>query len=239
LNDIWKGVKPFKEMYDNPKTIGKVIDETWEKTGWLNNKHLFGDIQDIHKFKINGVEKELTGNLDDLMAQLKKGKDKFEYIGKVGTKKPGLFAKLGNRTVGITQDVAKVTSKVGLRTTAGTIRTAATLGKVVGSATLIGLVAELGITFLTSSVVEKYGRFLRSRQAVTIIPLTYRSKPFVAGINGHQGMVYGDSPGALDSFFAGTGWGGGVISGLYWLFGIEAPDYSGETGTDELSEQRG
>ncbi|MCW4012306.1 MAG: hypothetical protein NWF07_04855, partial [Candidatus Bathyarchaeota archaeon] len=62
------------------------------------------------------------------------------------------------------------------------------------------VVLTIGITVVTESLVEMYRRYLRNRQAVILVPLKYHGKPLTAGINGHRGCVYGDSPGTLDKF---------------------------------------
>src|SRR5699024_7429897 len=72
------------------------------------------------------------------------------------------------------------------------------------SATGIGFVVNIGIWIGTEMLFEKYKRFKESLQTVIAIPLTYRGKEFVAGINNHAGMIYGDPPGKTKLMFDGS-----------------------------------
>jgi uncharacterized protein YjeT (DUF2065 family) len=63
------------------------------------------------------------------------------------------------------------------------------------------IIVEVGVTVITNSLVEAFRRYRHNRQAVTIMPMKYRGKPYVAGINGHRGIIYGEPAGKLDKFF--------------------------------------
>ena len=92
-------------------------------------------------------------------------------------------------------------------------------------ASIPALVIDIGISFLVASLVDKFERYLDSRQAVVIMPLRYRGKNFVAGIKGHKGLVAGEAIGSWDKFWAGTGFASGFMSTVYMFMGIDAPEY--------------
>lgn len=56
-------------------------------------------------------------------------------------------------------------------------------------------------TVATESLFEMWRRKKQNTQCVTIFPLQYRGGELVAGINGHQGAVYGDEPSKADRFY--------------------------------------
>ena len=56
-------------------------------------------------------------------------------------------------------------------------------------------------TVATESLFEMWRRKKQNTQCVTIFPLQYRGGEFVAGINGHQGAVYGDEKSKADRFY--------------------------------------
>lgn len=182
---VAKALEPFKEIYANPNSAGKVIEEIWEASGFLNKKHLFENKGIIRK----------TFN--------------FAYRNASKIAKKGL-------TVG-----SKVTAK-GLR--ALTVRMSA---KTVANLASFGL--SLYLTVITENILEMYRRYLQTRQALVLIPLRYRGKNFVAGIDGHRGSVIGDTPSKLDRFFEGHGFAGDLISVLNtWVVGTDI-DYSPPT----------
>ena len=56
-------------------------------------------------------------------------------------------------------------------------------------------------TVATESLFEMWRRKKQNTQCVTIFPMQYRGGEFVAGINGHQGAVYGDELSKADRFY--------------------------------------
>lgn len=62
----------------------------------------------------------------------------------------------------------------------------------------VGLAVQLVSTVLAESLFEAMARFKEALQCVWMVPLQYKGREFTAGINGHKGMVVGDSPGKLD-----------------------------------------
>lgn len=68
---------------------------------------------------------------------------------------------------------------------------------------VVGIIADVGLSILAHNALEAYSRFKKSRQAVMVFPLTYKGKPWTAGLNGHQGCVIGDDPSRIDKFWDG------------------------------------
>jgi hypothetical protein len=64
-----------------------------------------------------------------------------------------------------------------------------------------GVLIEIGIAILVNGLAEMYRRFRHNRQAVVIMPIKYRGRPYTAGIKGHKGIIYGEAPGRLDKWF--------------------------------------
>ena len=75
------------------------------------------------------------------------------------------------------------------------------------------ILVEVGITVLTRSIPEMYRRWRNRRQAVVIMPLKYRGRPYTAGVNGHKGLVYGEPSGRWDKWFEDN-WVVQIIDGL-------------------------
>lgn len=64
-----------------------------------------------------------------------------------------------------------------------------------------GILLDIGVSIVCEGVVEMYRRYRHNRQAVIIMPLKYRGKEYTAGINGHKGLIYGESLGKWDKIF--------------------------------------
>ena len=146
----------------------------------------------------------------------------------------GLIRGAANFGLRNTSKVVKVGVKAGARTTASGLRA---IGWVLKDPVLrgaaAGFIVDAAFSMIVANAIERYQRYLRNRQALTIIPLRYRNKNFVAGIDGHQGSVTGDTPSKFDKFLDGTGMAGEIISPLNAIIGIEVdynPDdyYTGE-----------
>lgn len=63
------------------------------------------------------------------------------------------------------------------------------------------IIIDVGVTYVSNGIVETYRRYRHNRQAVVLMPLKYRGKPYTAGINGHKGLIYGEPGGRLDKWF--------------------------------------
>jgi hypothetical protein len=100
------------------------------------------------------------------------------------------------------------------------------------AATLGNIAITAGLTIICANLVERYRRFLGNRQALTIIPLTYRGKSFTAGLDGHQGSIVGDSPSKVDKFFMGTGFAGDAVKAFNWYNDIDI-DYNPNAKIDD------
>jgi hypothetical protein len=72
--------------------------------------------------------------------------------------------------------------------------------------TPIGWIITIGSSIITETLAEMYRRKKANYQCVLILPLRHQGRSFTAGINGHKGMVVGDSPGKMDNFLKGAGW---------------------------------
>jgi endonuclease YncB( thermonuclease family)/DNA polymerase III delta prime subunit len=70
----------------------------------------------------------------------------------------------------------------------------------------IGWLVTIGTSVITETLAEMYRRKKANYQCVLMLPLRHQGREFTAGINGHKGMVVGDSPGKMDNFLAGAGW---------------------------------
>jgi len=153
----------------------------------------------------------------------------------------GFYTKTLNRLWRGTSKLTKFTLKTAGEGTAAAIRGTSALvvraGAAAGTAglsLLIEIAIDIAISVLINSVVERHARWLKARQALTIIPLNYRGKPFVAGINGHKGVIAGEDCSALDKFLMGSGFGKTAINAIYAIFGITPPDYSVDSSTAQL-----
>lgn len=113
----------------------------------------------------------------------------------------------------------------GLKTVVTTLEVA--IGAITSS-TGIGLIIDVVVMWAISSAVDWVNRFLRNRQACIVCPMKYKGKEFVAGINGHKGLLYGEPGGdvdkIIDNFF--DSWGGTAVS----LLGVQAPEYDKSRG---------
>jgi hypothetical protein len=89
---------------------------------------------------------------------------------------------------------ARISSKIA---TGATLKaTALGIGAATGVGIVVEIAAEVGLYYLTS-LTNMVTRLLRNMQALIIVPLKKHGAEFTAGINGHQGLVYGDELGSL------------------------------------------
>lgn len=79
-------------------------------------------------------------------------------------------------------------------------------GTTILGTTPIGWILTLGSIVLTETLSEMYQRKKANYQCVLMMPLKHQGRYFEAGINGHKGMVIGDTPGKMDNYLAGAGW---------------------------------
>lgn len=79
-------------------------------------------------------------------------------------------------------------------------------GTTILGTTPIGWILTLGSIILTETLSEMYQRKKANYQCVLMMPLKHQGRYFEAGINGHKGMVIGDTPGKMDNYLAGAGW---------------------------------
>jgi hypothetical protein len=167
-------------------------------------------------------------------------KIKAELLQKAaGEAAENIFTKTAGAIVKPVGWTAKLGAKVAGEFGSRALRGAGKLVKFIGGPVAVAAyVAEAAITLLCGSIAESVSRGLRYRQALVIIPLRYRKKSYVAGIEGHAGAVMGDDPSNLDKMLIGTGWFKGPINAFYTLLGVTAPDYA-TTNTDAIQAANG
>ncbi|BCO16147.1 virion structural protein_gp094 [Bacillus phage vB_BceM_WH1] len=83
------------------------------------------------------------------------------------------------------------------------------VGTFASKGTPLGWIFSLTAGWLVESLFEKWRRSKTTNQAVLMMPLMHQGKEFTAGINGHKGMVVGDTKqGSMDNFLQGLGFDG-------------------------------
>jgi hypothetical protein len=210
LPDSDPDIKKFKQIFDKYSQLG----EGPEKEAALQ------EMKDIS----NGLTKKVKG--------LYKDKSLIMDTGKIATKAEFKAIK---GAAGIIENTVKGVS-VGEKVVDS-------LGKVGGflmGKTPLSAIAETVMYTAGEGASEWWRRNKALQQAVLLMPVTYQGRQYTAGINGHKGMVVGDSMGKYDSFLSGMGfdsksstdptkldtWGEWLIDGVNWLTGADAIDYS-------------
>lgn len=103
---------------------------------------------------------------------------------------------------------------------------------------VITAIAEVALTIVAETLAEMYRRKKKASQAVLLVPLSYQGRQLTSGINGHKGMVVGDSPGKWDKFFMGIGPYGGLGKTLNFLAeGTTASSVSFTTSYEDLNNK--
>ena len=73
--------------------------------------------------------------------------------------------------------------------------------KLLTSAPVWGWIFNATMQTVVNGLVEKWQRKKQNSEAVKIIPLQYKGKAWLAGMTGHRGSVYGDSPSTADKWW--------------------------------------
>ncbi len=103
----------------------------------------------------------------------------------------------------------------------------------------------VAIALVTNTLSEAVNRWVKSRHAVILYPLTVRGKEFSSGINGHMGAVLGDPVGTIDSvmvaltnpsdakkYGGAKGWAAFCLAHVLNFIGVERANYGQRTSDD-------
>lgn len=138
---------------------------------------------------VTALQTKLTQQLADAYKNLGKSTGKAAIIKDTSRKallqSAGLFSKM----LASGADATKIT------------KTLFTITRGVASFNPVGLIVNTGLWIGSEMIFEHYRRFKENLQCVVAIPLTYKGKELVAGINNHAGMVLGDNPGRYDKLY--------------------------------------
>lgn len=239
-DDAYKGFKAmdkYADIFDDTKMWKKIIKENISKgnldeiiSGTTSILKSHGYTLDSKTYKALGKTVEtlkdiyknpkLTSELVDTAWDASKILDKTHWF-----KNKGVIRRTSNFILRNSSKIVKGGAKVGTRVTAESVRAVAWALKQGATKTILpAILIEATLSLITANLIEHYSRFLKNRQALTIMPLIYRGENFVAGIDGHQGSVVGDSPSKVDKFFQGTGFLGTSMSFANFLMGVDV-DY--------------
>jgi hypothetical protein len=201
-----KKVSRFKSMYSiNMKTINSVI-------GIRGGKR--SNLKDI----LNALAAEDNAKLSQSLEATRRHLNRLKWL---KTTKSWKLKSAGSKEMKALKAAAKAAKIAKIGFTA-----ARTVVRVALASTGIGLVAvaiEMLITeVLLGAVGEFIDRWLFMRQACIVMPIKKNGKNYTAGINGHQGSVYGDSPDIAQKM-----WTNAFSSfGLGMLFGVDTSKYA-------------
>jgi beta-N-acetylglucosaminidase len=229
---IDKGIEKLKEMLavNTKPTPGSNIWEYDEVTGkWREYNPLSEETR--RKWKLSGLMDEMIKTLDSL--EMSQVEDLFDRADDA----------LNNRQfMGYHKiDIAKIakmrsiSSKLAFR--GGKLAGKALKGGRWGvrgavAATGVGLIPILIETFVTeillAGAAEYLERFLFTRQACIIAPLKKDGYEFSAGINGHKGSVFTDSPDLVQRIFTGP-----LQSFFFGVLGADVGKYAAQPAVDD------
>ena len=118
----------------------------------------------------------------------------------------------------VAQSVATLT-KITKATTPILKKTASMVGVVLRSTLFWTVVADLVLEVATSGLLEMWTRSKQNAECVKIVPLTYKGQAWTAGISGHRGSVWGDTPSLSDKVRnAEFGSGDEALEGSVWTW---------------------
>ena len=118
----------------------------------------------------------------------------------------------------VAQSVATLT-KITKATTPILKKTASMVGVVLRSTVFWTVVADLVLEVATSGLLEMWTRSKQNAECVKIVPLTYKGQAWTAGISGHRGSVWGDTPSLSDKVRnAEFGSGDEALEGSVWTW---------------------
>jgi hypothetical protein len=193
---------------------GKLSKETAVKTLKKHVAKLPDNDADIKKFK----------DLYEKYSNMADGADKDDVLKEMRNVSNGITKKVkGSFKEGtLLKDTGEVMSKSeykAVKSAAGVIENV--LKGVGGGSKVLGSFMKVGgflledniftgiatAIFSTAAegVAENWRRKKALIQAVMMMPVHYQGRQYTAGINGHKGMVIGDSMGKLDSYYSGLG----------------------------------
>ncbi|MDK2600692.1 hypothetical protein QO179_24670 [Bacillus stercoris] len=239
-----------------PSSLGTKAMKAASKGGTITTQYavskladlLPDDDEDIVKFKKLAKELErMKAGDPERAAKIKKMQEAGEKVQKKlkQMKKDGSFVNSAGKKIKGKGSYARLSRTVfAMRQGANALSDGKkALNLIKGAGTALGLLNPLAVvasiltSWATETIAEKYRRKKATMQAVMMMPLQYQGKQYTAGINGHKGMVIGDSPGKLDSFLSGAGLDGKDGEGGFldfewamdtwnWLTNAEGKDYA-------------
>lgn len=94
----------------------------------------------------------------------------------------------------------------------------------------LAIILDLAVQWGVETLLEQWRRKKACYQAVLMMPLKYQGREYTAGINGHMGMVYGDTQqGKMDNFLSGLGFeDGNIFDTMFQWYGEAMNTMSGE-----------
>ena len=222
----------FKEVLENIKRkngteFAKILDDI----DYDFLKHAGAVQEATSKFTAQGLKwADKMDNWDEAIKLFHNANGKGISIKKLFSKTTWASAKNIVSSVDNVKDIAKASKSIA-SSLGGLCRTVGT-AVAPGLGTIAGIAIDVVIDIATEAAFEYYFRWKRRRQALILSPMLYRKKPFVAGIDGHQGSVLGDQPSKADMIFMGQGAWGTPFKMLNWITGSDI-DY-GNTSLSQI-----
>lgn len=121
----------------------------------------------------------------------------------------------------------------GVKAGSAVFKTGLGLVKAIGMSNIITIALQVAFSVATEGLFEMWRRKKQNTQCVTIFPLQYRGSELVAGINGHQGAVYGDLPSKADLVYKSNFGDGNDDKTWYEYLSATLNFFSGDTGAAE------
>lgn len=141
---------------------------------------------------VNGLQRAFSANkIEAAVETLLRTDDLlFNYSEALAARKAVNRAKLITTTIkaaDVAGDAIKVTGKV--------------IYKVFSKAFVWGIIFDVALEVITSTLIEKWSRRKQDAECVKVFPLQQKGKAWLAGMNGHRGSVWGDSPSLKDRWW--------------------------------------
>ena len=229
-----KSIKEAVDLMQNSSfrsaIIGENIDEVIDILSRNGNKTLAASLKASKATAtgFNSALKTLTQFIDEPAKLASKIDDFWDGAKSLGRsieffQKKGLVRKTVKGASTVVGGTLTASSKIATTGSLGLLKAGISVAKM--PLVIQFIIPEIAFAIVTETVIEAWQRYLKSRQAVILMPLIYRGKEYTAGINGHRGCVFGDSPGKMDKFLEGSGYFGGLISTINEAIGVNV-DYS-------------
>jgi len=164
----------------------------------LEGKDMPDDLKDLAKKLRNAKTKaEVDTHYDDIKKALDKRLETLKATGDADVE----VSKLRSEVKSLKKMVRIARTGKGAAKAASVAKAGLSVVKAGSIVNPISLLATAAFTVATETLFEMWRRKKQQTQCVTIFPLQYRGGELVAGINGHQGAVYGDVPSKADKFW--------------------------------------